>query len=86
MRLIFFFAFVIAPRLAIINGNIGSVAGLWDNDLTPFLLECRIPENSSLDSINVNLTQEESEQLEIEGRCFLACATHNQYTNQVKQP
>ena len=42
-----------------------------------FLLECRIPDNdSSLKSaLNVNLTQEERAQLEIEGRCFLACAT-----------
>ena len=43
-----------------------------------FLLECRIPDDSraSLESaLNVNLTQEEREQLEIEGRCFLACAT-----------
>ena len=41
----------------------------------PFLLECRIPEDSSLNnSIRVNLTEEEKEQLDLEGRCFLACA------------
>ena len=50
---------------------------------SPFLLECRIPQNSSLDSVNVlNLTQEEREQLEIEGRCFLACATEH-YSKEV---
>ena len=50
---------------------------------SPFLLECRIPQNSSLDSVTVrNLTQEEREQLEIEGRCFLACATER-YSNEV---
>ena len=48
----------------------------------PFLLECRIPEDSSLDSINVNLTQEDMEQLKIEGQCFLACATLR-YNDQV---
>ena len=44
---------------------------------SPFLLECRIPHNSSLNqSVNVeSLTHEEIEQLELEGRCFLACVT-----------
>ena len=83
-----FFALLttIAPRVAVINGNSG--ADPWDSDftlsLTPFLLECRIPTNSSHGSINVNLTQEEREQVEIEGRCFLACATHYKYINEVK--
>ena len=72
-----------------INGNSGAGADLdlWNSDATqtPFLLECRVPANSSLDSINVNLTAEEREIVEIEGRCFLACATQDQYMNQVKQ-
>ena len=49
------------------------------NNITtlPFLLECRIPEDTSFaDNINtthVNLTEEEMNQLLIEGPCFLAC-------------
>ena len=81
MKLICFFALVaiIAPRVAI-----GSGAGLLSDDTqTPFLLECRIPDNSSLDSINVNLTQEEREVVDIEGRCFVACATSDKYRNEV---
>ena len=88
MRFICFFALVIAPRIAMINGNSGAGADLdlWNSDATqtPFLLECRVPANSSLDSINVNLTAEEREIVEIEGRCFLACATQDQYMNQVQ--
>ena len=87
MRVTCFFVLVIGPRIAIINGNSASGAGLWNSvdgrDQTPFLLECSVPANSSLDSINVNLTQEERLIVETEGRCFLACATHNQYMNQV---
>ena len=85
MRLICFFVAVIAPRIAIINGNSG--ADFWNSDATqtPFLLECSVPANSSVDSINVNLTAEERKIVEIEGRCFLACATQDQYMNQVKQ-
>ena len=87
MRLsICFFIVVIAPRIVIINGNSGANLDLWNSDATqtPFLLECRVPANSSVDSINVNLTPEEREIVEIEGRCFLACATQDQYMNQVQ--
>jgi hypothetical protein len=88
MRLnICFFALFIAPRFAIISGTGSGGADLRnDSDATqtPFLLECRTPANASLDSINVNLTQEDREIVDLEGRCFLACATQNQYTNQVK--
>ena len=68
MRFICFFALIIAPRIVIINGTNGGGEDLWDNDdldatlnQTPFLLECRAPAHSSLNSINVNLTQEERE-------------------------
>ena len=45
------------------------------NGLTaPFLLECRIPENLPNVTFKVNFTEEESEQLEFEGRCFVGCA------------
>ena len=92
MRFICFFALIIAPRIAIINGTNSGGGYLWDNNdidatlnQTPFLLECRAPAHSSLDSINVNLTQRERERVESEGRCFLACATQSQYINLVKQ-
>ena len=81
--MIYFLAvLIIAPRIAIIGGN--SEAGLHATQ-TPFLLDCRIPANSSRDFINVNLTQKESERVEIEGRCFLLCATHVKYINEVKK-
>ena len=42
---------------------------------TPFLLECRVPENnSSFSPLRLNLTERETDQLLKEGRCFLACA------------
>ena len=88
MKLICFFALlaIIAPRIAIVNG-IGSGAGLLSDDSqTPFLLECRIPDNSSLDSINVNLTQEERARVDIEGRCFMACAASDRYRSGVRRP
>ena len=52
---------------------------------SPFLLECRVPNNSSLNqSVNAeNFTQEEIERLELEGRCFLACATQENYSTEV---
>ena len=87
MKFICFFALVatIAPKIAIING-IGSGAGLLSDGIqSPFLLECRIPDNSSLDSINVNLTQEEREIVDIEGRCFVACAASDKYRNEVRR-
>ena len=36
--------------------------------------DCRILDDTPLHSIRVDLTQEEKEQLEVEGQCFLACA------------
>lgn len=88
LNICFFALVIIAPRVAIIAGTGSGEADLRNSDATPeppFHLDCRIPANASLDSINVNLTQEEREIVELEGRCFLVCATHNQYTNQVKQ-
>ena len=67
--------------LAVITASPGLII-LSNSTRTPFLLECRVPDNSSLDSVNVNLTQEDMEQLKIEGRCFLACATLR-YNDQV---
>ena len=88
LNICFFALVIIAPRFANIAGTGGSGgADLRNSDATPeppFLLECRIPANASLDSINVDLTQEEREIVELEGRCFLICATHNQYTSQVE--
>ena len=91
LNICFFALVIIAPRFANIAGTGPGGSGeadLRNSDATPdppFLLECRTPANASLDSINVNLTQEERDIVELEGRCFLACATHNQYTNEVKQ-
>ena len=48
-----------------------------------FLLECRVPNSSFSESIYVNLTQEEREELKVEGRCFLACATQQYQIHQV---
>ena len=88
LNICFFALVIIAPRFANIAGTGGSGgANLRNSDATPdppFLLECRIPANASLNSINVNLTQEEREIVELEGRCFLICATHNQYASQVE--
>ena len=36
--------------------------------------DCTILDDTPLHSIRVNLTQEEKEQLKVEGQCFLACA------------
>ena len=36
---------------------------------------CTIPAYSDPGRVNVNLTDEETEQLMVEGRCFLACTT-----------
>ena len=67
---------------AVVTASPGLMIQFSNATQTPFLLECRIPDSSSLDSINVNLAQEEIEQLKIEGRCFLACATLR-YNDQV---
>ena len=76
------FNFVILLAIYIASSTDG---GLASQPRSPFLLECRIPapDNSSL-SLNqsVNETGEEMlEQLELEGRCFVACATN--YSNEV---
>ena len=34
---------------------------------------CHVPANSNFDHISVNLTEEEREELMMEGRCYLAC-------------
>ena len=50
--------------------------------------ECRIPDNSSIDdsmNVHVNLSEEEFELLQIEGRCFLLCATKVYSTNEVNK-
>ena len=38
-------------------------------------LECRLPDNSSIDHVHTNLSEEEFDLLQIEGRCFLFCTT-----------
>ena len=43
----------------------------------------RILDDNTLHSIRVNLTQEEKEQLEVEGQCFLACAIRVYEINKV---
>ena len=53
------------------------------NETSPFLLECRRPEAEYNNSVQVNLTQEEFQQLQTEGRCFLACAL-NKFRSQVR--
>ena len=60
--------------LAVVTASSGLII-VSDGTQTPFLLDCRIPDDSSLESINVNPTQEDIERLKIEGQCFLACAT-----------
>ena len=45
--------------------------------------DCRILDDTPLHSIRVNLTQEEKEQLEVEGQCFLACAIRVYNINEV---
>ena len=62
---VFFYAF-----------EVTSVTGSTETNLgTPFLLECRVPENnSSFSPLRLNLTESETDQLLMEGRCFLACA------------
>ena len=58
------------------NGNIASETSGF---------ECRIPDNSSIDypiNVHVNLSEEEFDLLQIEGRCFLFCATEK-YSNEV---
>ena len=37
--------------------------------------ECRIPDNSSINHVHTNLTEEELDVLQIEGHCFLFCTT-----------
>ena len=37
--------------------------------------ECRIPDNSSINHVHTNLTEEEFDLLQIEGHCFLFCTT-----------
>ena len=47
--------------------------------------ECKLPDNSSMDhsmNVHVNLSEGELEILQIEGRCFLSCATEI-YSNEV---
>ena len=45
--------------------------------------DCRILDDTPLHSIRVSLTQEEKEQLEVEGQCFLACAIRVYEINKV---
>ena len=47
------------------------------------IIGCRILDDTPLHSIRVNLTQEEKEQLEVEGQCFLACAIRVYNINEV---
>ena len=58
--------------------------GIKDEVIDPFLLDCRVPENVSNIPSRVNLTEEERQQLQFEGRCFLLCATV-QLSNEVKR-
>ena len=45
-------------------------------------LECRLPDNSSIDHVHTNLSEEEFDLLQIEGRCFLFCTTEK-YSSEV---
>ena len=57
--------------------SVESAVDITEQNITtlPFLLECRIPEDTSFadNTTHVNLTEEEMNQLLIEGPCFLAC-------------
>ena len=41
----------------------------------PTLPSCHIPASSNLNRVHINLTEEEQEDLMMEGRCYLACTT-----------
>ena len=68
---------VVILLVIIISSTDGELAA---SDL-PFLLECRIPSDSVslnqsvIDTESGLLSQKDMEQLELEGRCFLGCAT-----------
>ena len=40
---------------------------------------CHIPANSNLNQSRMNLTEDELEDVMMEGRCYLACTAHNSY-------
>ena len=82
--MIFNVAIVLAIIISSTNGE------LAESD-PAFLLECRIPRDSAaslnnqsiIDAESGLLSQKDMEQLELEGRCFLGCATEH-YSDQVK--
>ena len=84
--MIFNVAIVLAIIISSTNG------GLAESD-PAFLLECRIPHDSVaslnnqsiIDAESVPLSQKDMERLELEGRCFLGCATEH-YSDQVNRP
>ena len=69
---------------------ISSTDGGLAESAPAFLLECRIPSDSAaslnnqsvIDAESGLLSQKDMEQLELEGRCFLGCATEH-YSDQV---
>ena len=81
--------FNVAIVLAIIISSAIN-GGLAESD-PAFLLECRIPHDSAaslnnqsiIDAESGLLSQKDMKQLELEGRCFLGCATEH-YSDQVK--
>ena len=58
-------AAILAITINLSSGN--------EPNAAPFLLECRLPETLPNVTFKVNFTEEEIEQLEFEGRCFLGC-------------
>ena len=68
-----FFFLVVAVTSWAVAYSPSSSSGSASGDLTQAELECKVPPYSNSSGIRVNPTDEEVEELMIEGRCYLGC-------------
>ena len=72
---VLFFFPVIAVTSWAVAYSPSSSSGSASGDVARAELECKVPPYSNPSGIGVNPTDEEWEELMIEGRCYLACIT-----------
>jgi hypothetical protein len=68
-----FLVMTVAPWAAVSAYSPSSASGSASGDTTE--PECKPPPSSNPSGIRVNLTDEQWQELLLEGRCYLACAT-----------
>ena len=73
-----FLVMTVAPWAAICRAySSSSASGSASGDTAE--PECKAPPYSNPNNIRVNLTDEQWQEMLLEGRCYLACATEQQY-------